>query len=136
ILRFAYPRIYRIPPDLVCRHPGPIDLCLKVWTASAAKICRETCAKGNSQRNGLALVFVCLWLRAWAMHLCRGTLARGDMDQAYLRRFALRCRELMVRARSERAREQLCLWAEEFEARADAAEEPASDMPAAQTAQT
>ena len=58
------------------------------------------------------------------------------MDQAYLRRFALRCRELMVRARSERAREQLCLWAEEFEARADAAEEPASDMPAAQTAQT
>jgi hypothetical protein len=42
------------------------------------------------------------------------------MDQEYFRRFARRCRELMLRTANERAKEQLCLWAAEFEARAAA----------------
>lgn len=42
------------------------------------------------------------------------------MDQEYFRRFARRCRELMLRTANERVREQLCLWAAEFEARAAA----------------
>jgi hypothetical protein len=42
------------------------------------------------------------------------------MDQEYFRRFAWRCRELMSRTANERAREQLCLWAAEFDARAAA----------------
>jgi hypothetical protein len=42
------------------------------------------------------------------------------MDQEYFRRFARRCRELMRRTANERAREQLCLWAAEFDARAAA----------------
>jgi hypothetical protein len=41
------------------------------------------------------------------------------MDREYFRRFAQRCRELMLRTTNERAREQLCLWAAEFDARAD-----------------
>src|SRR5438132_122034 len=54
------------------------------------------------------------------------------MDQAYFRAFAERCRELMRRARSEAARDQLYLWAEEFEARADAREESGEGRPAAE----
>ena len=42
------------------------------------------------------------------------------MDQEYFRRFAQRCRELMLRTANQRAKEQLCLWAAEFEARAAA----------------
>ncbi len=42
------------------------------------------------------------------------------MDQEYFRRFARRCRELMLRTTSEGVREQLRLWATEFEARAEA----------------
>ncbi|MBV8495045.1 MAG: hypothetical protein JO162_16380 [Alphaproteobacteria bacterium] len=42
------------------------------------------------------------------------------MDAVLLRRFAQRMRDLMLRARTETAREQLRIWAEEFEARADA----------------
>lgn len=44
------------------------------------------------------------------------------MDQEYFRHFARRCRELMLRTANERAREQLCLWAAEFDARAAAGE--------------
>jgi hypothetical protein len=54
------------------------------------------------------------------------------MDQAYFRAFAERCRDLMQRARSEAARDQLYLWAEEFEARADAREEAGERPPAAE----
>jgi hypothetical protein len=42
------------------------------------------------------------------------------MDAVLLRRFAQRMRDLMRRARTEAAREQLRIWAEEFEAQADA----------------
>ncbi|MGE5270311.1 MAG: hypothetical protein ACM3JG_11630 [Thiohalocapsa sp.] len=42
------------------------------------------------------------------------------MDHGYFRRFADRCRELMGRTHSETAKEQLSLWADEFDARADA----------------
>lgn len=42
------------------------------------------------------------------------------MDQEYFRCFARRCRELMLRTANERAREQLRLWAAEFDARAAA----------------
>ena len=52
------------------------------------------------------------------------------MDQEYFSRFARRCRELMLRTANERAREQLCLWAAEFEARA-AAWESGGDAPGA-----
>lgn len=44
------------------------------------------------------------------------------MDQEYFRHFARRCRELMLRTANERAKEQLSLWAAEFEARAAARE--------------
>ena len=44
------------------------------------------------------------------------------MEAEFLRRFAQRMRNLMLRARTETAREQLRIWAEEFEARADALE--------------
>jgi hypothetical protein len=40
------------------------------------------------------------------------------MNAEYFRRFAYQCRELLDRARSDAAREQLRLWAEEFEAQA------------------
>lgn len=43
------------------------------------------------------------------------------MDHAYFRRFAGRCRDLALLARNVAAKEQLYLWAEEFEARAAAA---------------
>jgi hypothetical protein len=42
------------------------------------------------------------------------------MDTVFLRRFARRMHELMLCARTEPAREQLRIWAEEFEARAAA----------------
>jgi hypothetical protein len=45
----------------------------------------------------------------------------GDfMESVFLWRFAQRMRELMRRARTEAAREQLRIWAEEFETRAAA----------------
>jgi len=40
------------------------------------------------------------------------------MEAEFLRRFARRMRELMLRARTEAAREQLRIWAEEFDERA------------------
>ena len=46
------------------------------------------------------------------------------MEAEFLRRFARRMRELMLRARTEPAREQLRLWAEEFEQRADVLDSP------------
>jgi hypothetical protein len=42
------------------------------------------------------------------------------MEAEFLRRFAWRMRELMLRARTEAAREQLRIWADEFEGRATA----------------
>jgi len=42
------------------------------------------------------------------------------MEAVFLRRFAQRMRDLRQRARTESARVQLRIWAEEFEARADA----------------
>jgi len=44
------------------------------------------------------------------------------MDSEFLLRFARRMRDLMLRARTQAAREQLRIWAEEFEARAAALE--------------
>ena len=44
------------------------------------------------------------------------------MDALGLRRFSRQCRELMLRARSEIAREQLSLWANEFEEQAQRVE--------------
>jgi hypothetical protein len=44
------------------------------------------------------------------------------MNAEFFRAFARRCRELMMRARSTAAREQLRVWAEEFDLRADAME--------------
>jgi hypothetical protein len=40
------------------------------------------------------------------------------MEAEFFRRFARRMRELMLRARTEAAREQLRIWAEEFDERA------------------
>ena len=48
----------------------------------------------------------------------RGGSIGGRMDAFGLRRLSRQCRELMPRARSEIAREQLCLWANEFEEQA------------------
>jgi len=45
------------------------------------------------------------------------------MEAVFLRRFARRMRDLRQRARTEPARERLRVWAEEFEARADALEQ-------------
>jgi hypothetical protein len=42
--------------------------------------------------------------------------ARGSVDQLHFRRFARRCRELATRTRSAAAREQLEVWAGEFDA--------------------
>ena len=50
------------------------------------------------------------------------------MEAEFLRRFARQMRELMLRARTEAAREQLRIWAEEFEAQAEAAE-PEEERP-------
>ena len=44
------------------------------------------------------------------------------MESEFLLRFARRMRDLMLRARTEPAREQLRIWAEEFEAKAAAME--------------
>ena len=44
------------------------------------------------------------------------------MDSDFLLRFARRMRDLMLHARTEPAREQLRIWAEEFEMRAAALE--------------
>ena len=44
------------------------------------------------------------------------------MNSEFLLRFARRMRDLMLRARTDAAREQLRIWAEEFEARAAALE--------------
>jgi hypothetical protein len=51
------------------------------------------------------------------------------MNADFFRRFAQQCRDLIARARSEPAREQLRLWAEEFDARAEAAERSLCDQP-------
>jgi hypothetical protein len=51
------------------------------------------------------------------------------MNADFFRRFAQQCRDLIVRARSEPAREQLRIWAEEFEARANALEHDVCDQP-------
>lgn len=45
------------------------------------------------------------------------------MNSEFYRRFARQCRELGLRARTQVVREQLLLWAEEFEAQAAAAGE-------------
>jgi len=50
-------------------------------------------------------------------------VGRGFMEAVFLRRLARRMRDLRQRARTEPAREQLRVWAEEFEARADALEQ-------------
>ena len=42
------------------------------------------------------------------------------MDSDYFLGFARRCRDLASSTRNLAAKEQLCLWAEEFEARANA----------------
>ena len=49
------------------------------------------------------------------------------MEAEFLRRFARRMRELMLRARTEAAREQLRIWAEEFDERAAAVDIPPGD---------
>ena len=50
------------------------------------------------------------------------------MNPEFFRRFAERIRELIMRARTDAAKEQLRVWAEEFEAHAASLEthEPAS----------
>jgi len=53
------------------------------------------------------------------------------MTPETLRRFAQRCRELSLRTRTEAARRQLTVWADEFDAWAtDLERESASDSPA------
>jgi hypothetical protein len=49
------------------------------------------------------------------------------MEAEFLRRFAQRMRALMLRSRTEAAREQLRLWAEEFEERAAALDREAGN---------
>lgn len=49
------------------------------------------------------------------------------MESEFLRRFAQRMRELMLRSRTEAARDQLRLWAEEFEERAAALDSDSGD---------
>ena len=61
-----------------------------------------------------------------------GTFGRGVMNADFFRRFAQQCRELIARARTEPAKEQLRIWAEEFDARADALERAATEGPADQ----
>jgi hypothetical protein len=50
------------------------------------------------------------------------------MNPEFFRRFAQQCRDLIVRARSAPAKEQLRIWAEEFEARANALERDVCDQ--------
>jgi hypothetical protein len=52
------------------------------------------------------------------------------MDVDFLLQFAQRMREMMVRAHTDVAREQLRIWAEEFEERAAAATTKADAEPA------
>jgi hypothetical protein len=52
------------------------------------------------------------------------------MDADFFRRFARQCRELIARARTEPTKEQLQMWAAEFDARADALERAAMERPA------
>jgi len=49
------------------------------------------------------------------------------METEFLRRFARQMRELMLRARTEAAREQLRIWAEEFDERAGAVDTQPGD---------
>jgi hypothetical protein len=49
------------------------------------------------------------------------------MEAEFLRRFARQMRELMLRARTEAAREQLRIWAEEFDERAGAVDPQPGD---------
>jgi hypothetical protein len=49
------------------------------------------------------------------------------MEAEFLRRFARQMRELMLRARTEAAREQLRIWAEEFDERAGAVDTQPGD---------
>jgi len=51
------------------------------------------------------------------------------MNADFFRRFAQQCRDLIARARSEPAKEQLRIWAEEFDARANALEQAPCDQP-------
>jgi hypothetical protein len=52
------------------------------------------------------------------------------MNADFFRRFAQQCRELIARARTDPAKEQLRIWAEEFDERADALERAAMQEPA------
>jgi hypothetical protein len=45
-----------------------------------------------------------------------------SMSPEAIRRFAKRCRQLMLRVRTEAARHQLQMWADEFENYAEAVE--------------
>ena len=49
------------------------------------------------------------------------------MEAEFLRHFARQMRELMLRARTEAAREQLRIWAEEFDERAGAVDTQPGD---------
>ena len=51
------------------------------------------------------------------------------MNAEFFRRFAQQCRDLIARARSAPAKEQLRIWAEEFDARANALEQAPCDQP-------
>ena len=51
------------------------------------------------------------------------------MNPEYFRKFARQCRELLQRANTERAKEQLRLWAEEFDAEAVTLERALSTGP-------
>jgi len=52
------------------------------------------------------------------------------MDADFFRRFARQCRDLIARARTDYAREKLRMWAEEFDARADALQRADAERPA------
>ena len=51
------------------------------------------------------------------------------MNAEFFRRFAQQCRDLIARARSAPAKEQLRIWAEEFDARANALERDVCEQP-------
>ena len=52
------------------------------------------------------------------------------MNPALFRDFARRCREMMLAARTEAARQQLAIWIEEFDQRAEALERELADQTA------
>src|SRR5260370_39239254 len=60
---------------------------------------------------------------------CSGIFGGRVMNPDFFRRFAQQCRDLIARARSEPAREQLRIWAKEFDARANALEQGLCDQP-------